>query len=346
MRVLLFTVLFLWLLGFLGLALWPFDFTGGNLAAPVAGRGLEFSPPSIALSDGAPSKIAGLDSFAVLLRFFPDSRNGSGCILDYTASESPTNLRVVQEGHLLEFTFRVADARMRQFRVPIGNPDSLNTFICIFQGGNATIMDSDHVAILEKMQTEIGSAWDRKAQLVFGCTASGKLRWGGTLVSFEVYRTVEVNSFADRGNALLSYQFAQANGRLVPDAGREPHIPLLVPARIKAPSRTILSSPLTYWDGQWNVGDIVNNFVAFLPMGVLLGALLKRYMKNLILVLAATGIACAISLSVELVQYLVPWRDSSIIDVLANSLGAFCGAWLSVTLITARPSTGAYVKAL
>jgi hypothetical protein len=336
MRVLLYIMLFLWLLVFLWLALWPFDFSRENLANFSAGKGLEFSPPSIALSDGAPSKIAGLDSLAVLLRFFPASRNESGCILDYTPIETATNLRIVQERRQLEFTLRVADAGIKHFRVPLGSPDSLNTFLCFVRGGNVTIMDSDQVVTSAEVQTEIGSTWDRKGQLVFGSTASGKLRWRGTLVSFEVYRAGGVNSFPDPSNALLSYQFAQHSGRLIPDIGREPRFSLLVPARIKAPARKILSSPLTYWDGIWNISDIFNNLIAFIPLGILLGLLFRMRMRKVILVLAATGIACLISLSVESAQYFIPWRDSSIVDVFTDSLGAFFGACLSTTSIAAR----------
>jgi hypothetical protein len=331
MRTILFIMLFLWLLTFLWLALWPFDFTRKNLASFDEGRGLQFTPPSIALSDGAPSKIAGLDTFAIMLRFFPARNNGSGCILDYAPIETATNLRILEEKGQLDFAFRVADVGMKHFRVPLGNPDNLKTYLCIVRRGSITIMDSGRVVTSRETQTEIGSRWNRQAELIFGCTASGKLRWRGTLVSFEVHRAGDINSIPDTGSAILSYQFPRHKGRMIPDIGREPHIPLLVPTQVIAPARKILSSPLTYWDGQWNTSDVFYNLIAFLPLGVLLGLLFKMRMRKVMLVLAATGVACLISLSVESAQYLVSWRDSSIVDVFTNSFGTFCGAWLSTS---------------
>jgi hypothetical protein len=337
MRTLLSIMLFLWLLAFSWLALWPFDFSRKNLATFVVGKGLKFRSPSMAISDGAPSKIAGLDSFAVVLRFLPDSSNGAGCLLDYAPDEGPTNLRIVQQRHRLEFAFRMEGQEMKHLHVRIASLDSLCAFAYVVQDGNVSIVDLHRAVTCVDMRTPIGSNWDRKAQLIFGCTASGKLRWEGTLVSFEVYSGGDTNSFPIPGKSLLSYQFAQPSGRMIPDIGREPRTPLLVPAQIKAPARKILSSPLAYWDRRSNTSDIYYNVVAFLPLGILLGLLFKMHKREALHVLVVTGIACLFSLSVEVAQYFVPYRDSSIVDVITNSFGAFCGAWLSTWIATWPP---------
>lgn len=336
MRFLLFVLLSFWLLAFLAAALWPFDFTGENLATSRTGRGLEFSPPSIAVSDGAPSKIAGQDSFTVFLRFFPDEPNAVYCILDYTSINTQSNMRILQIGDRLQFLLRTGDSGMERLNVPLRNPDSLNSIVCVIRRGRVTIRDSEEVLAFRDFRTAIGSTWDPEALLVFGCTARGALRWGGTLASFEVYRESDLDSLREPQDALLSYQFGQHSGRVIPDAGCEPRISLLVPARVKPPARRILASPLTYWDGEWEPRDIFNNVVAFIAFGVLFSLMFRRQMSRVVLILVATGFACLISLSVEVAQYLGPWRDSSVVDVVANSLGAFCGAWFSTTRLAAR----------
>jgi glycopeptide antibiotics resistance protein len=74
----------------------------------------------------------------------------------------------------------------------------------------------------------------------------------------------------------------------------------------------------------------LSNVVMFVPLGALLELLLGVRRWWLVLALAA-----AFSSAVELVQLLwLPDRTASVVDVLANTIGAGCGAALSA-LVTA-----------
>lgn len=76
---------------------------------------------------------------------------------------------------------------------------------------------------------------------------------------------------------------------------------------------------------KWAV-DVALNLLLFLPLGFGL----RRASLGL---LAATGVGTALSVLVELAQLgLVPGRDPSLRDVLANGAGALAGAWLGGTI--------------
>jgi len=332
---LLLVMILLWLVVFLRLSLWPFDFSRQNFVTFLPGKGLKFSAPSIAISDGTPSKLVGLDSFVVSISFYPDLSNGAGCILDYAPSSGPTNLRIIQGGDNLVVSIRTGETEMKHLNAPLGHRDSLNTFLLAVRGNNVSLTRSRRLVRSAMARTTPGSSWDPQAQLIFGSTASGKLRWAGTLTSFAVSRVSTFDSAFSPGTTLLSYRVLEYHDRVIPDEGENPKTPLRVPEQINAPARKILSSPLTYWDGIWNKSDLMYNVIAFLPLGFLLGILVRDRYGKVRLLLMAVVVAGLISLCVEIAQFYVPYRDSSIVDIVTDSFGSLCGAWIA-TLIPIR----------
>lgn len=82
--------------------------------------------------------------------------------------------------------------------------------------------------------------------------------------------------------------------------------------------------------------DIVTNVILFLPIGVSLGILVvRRQMKFFTGLLAATLGGALLSLAVELLQVLLPFRYASFLDVAVNAGGAAIGYLFYI--ITARP---------
>jgi len=330
MRTALAILLLLWLLAFLWLALWPLDFSGTNLATFVPEKGLQFSVPSIAISEGSPAKITGLDSIAIVLSFYPDRGGGAGCIVEYASPSDPMNFRIMQVGRLVDFWFRFPDGRMKQIYIPIPDRDSLETFVCDIRGHALSVFHFGKLMKTEELWTRIAGGWNDQAQLIFGCTARGKFRWQGILAHFEIRRSVNAISPPRLGSLLLNYDLAEQQTRPVQDRGPEPKVALAIPQKVIPPGRKLLSTPLTYWDSQWNKSDVVNNIIAFIPLGFLFVFLLRDRLKTLRVLLLVTGMAATISLSVEIAQFFVPYRDSSSIDLLTNTLGALCGGLLAV----------------
>jgi hypothetical protein len=69
--------------------------------------------------------------------------------------------------------------------------------------------------------------------------------------------------------------------------------------------------------GSWSLTDLLSNVLLFLPIGLLLCAVLAPF-----LTLAA---AAALSVVVEFAQAFVSWRTPSVVDVAAEIAGAACG---------------------
>jgi glycopeptide antibiotics resistance protein len=87
--------------------------------------------------------------------------------------------------------------------------------------------------------------------------------------------------------------------------------------------REFSSSP-TYW------GDIFKNVIGFMPLGFCFYPFLLSFgVKRAALLAVAAG--AGVSLAMELTQAMMPARDSSTTDVLANTVGTWIGvAWYAV----------------
>ena len=69
-----------------------------------------------------------------------------------------------------------------------------------------------------------------------------------------------------------------------------------------------------------SIGNLYNNILLFLPLGFLCRMITGRR--------GALLMGLGLSLSIEILQLFIPARTTSIVDVLANTLGAGLGAWL------------------
>lgn len=71
--------------------------------------------------------------------------------------------------------------------------------------------------------------------------------------------------------------------------------------------------------------DVVGNVVLFVPVGIALAGLLRE--RSTLVLIAWTGcLAALLSVSIELVQRLIPGRATDVDDVIFNTLGALVGA--------------------
>jgi VanZ family protein len=89
-----------------------------------------------------------------------------------------------------------------------------------------------------------------------------------------------------------------------------------------------LSALLSTWNIPDDRGDVVSNFLLYLPFGFFSVRALRKLRVPPCWVLAAliTLTGFALSMCVEMMQFYVPGRDSAMADVYANTAGAFAGA--------------------
>jgi VanZ family protein len=89
----------------------------------------------------------------------------------------------------------------------------------------------------------------------------------------------------------------------------------------------VLASPLSQ---AYTAFDAAANWLAYLPLGMLLALNLGTRFKPGQSVLLATLAALLLSIAMEYLQMYLPMRAAASVDVLTNGLGALCGAVLAV----------------
>jgi glycopeptide antibiotics resistance protein len=91
----------------------------------------------------------------------------------------------------------------------------------------------------------------------------------------------------------------------------------LIPFDFRIPQRMAFSSA-------GSIADIINNIVLFVSLGFLFQVTRRRTGWRSLL--QALGFGVLVSIAVEVCQLFLPDRDSSLIDVATNGLGALLGA--------------------
>ena len=87
------------------------------------------------------------------------------------------------------------------------------------------------------------------------------------------------------------------------------------------------------WPGEWNryvLRDIILNVMVYVPLGLLAVLVFRRRRSHAFAVAAAIAFGFLLSVTMELLQVYVPGRDSSLLDVLTNTLGAAAGASFAI----------------
>lgn len=80
------------------------------------------------------------------------------------------------------------------------------------------------------------------------------------------------------------------------------------------------------WPKYLTRSDIITNLVIYVPFGALLAILLKRHFTSTKTVILVFICGFFISLTLEYIQFFLPGRVTSLVDILLNSSGALIGA--------------------
>ena len=86
------------------------------------------------------------------------------------------------------------------------------------------------------------------------------------------------------------------------------------------------------WRITYNLFDALVNFVCYIPLGILLGLVLRPHLPTLLTASLAILLSAALSASMEYAQMYLPVRTSSNVDMLTNTVGAALGALLAVSI--------------
>jgi hypothetical protein len=136
------------------------------------------------------------------------------------------------------------------------------------------------------------------------------------------------------------YLFNEQSGELVHDHSGSSH-DLMIPRVFQPLHRTVLEMPEKgFFFSRSNLNDIAINILGFMPFGFFVSAWL-RLAKN-ISAARAYGITLSVgfclSFAIEVTQVYLPTRDSSLMDVISNTIGTALGIlFLHYSITILRP---------
>jgi len=337
-RNLLPAILGVYVLILLGACFWPFNFFQKNRVEWQAGGGLRFSGPGIAYTNSHASAIAGLTQFTLLMHFVPESPGQPSWILSYGLDFDDTNLlvgaytrQVVVEIHKGGKRFRANLQGVLEQKKPIWLAVSMS------DRGTGIYLNGELKKFTKTMFPE-NSSWEPDYPLVVGARSDGKYPWSG--VMYQIAILDSAHAMADlrdpsgllrNVNPLVNYDFRQATGTAVMNTGVSNVGPLVLPENFVPFRNSVLMDLKDLWNPLPIWGDIVLNILVFVPIGVLVAAAAGPNMRLSRVTLLAVALSFLISLSVELLQSLLPRRWSTFMDVATNTFGGFLGVtvWLS-----------------
>jgi hypothetical protein len=201
--------------------------------------------------------------------------------------------------------------------------------------------------VLKKRSNKLVLRYPEKvasARLVVGNSMSGQHGWVGTVMGLAFYDRDLTDG--DLLQHFRQWRMTRDFGRFIPEG---PHLvyafdegqgerafnklgdglDLMIPPWRKVLQRNVLSWPRVETLDHVILGkDILVNLLGFVPLGILLMALLARFEGGAggrTGKLVAVLVAFLFSLGIEIVQVWIPSRDSSLLDLLLNTMGGFLG---------------------
>ena len=220
--------------------------------------------------------------------------------------------------------------------------------------GNGTKLYCNGKLIKENKNLTLTVPNSEKTRLIVGNSVYGKHSWEGEIFGLVFYRAtlngkdIELHfdkwskehnfSFAKNDKPFALYLFNEKDGKWVLDHADGNHH-LNIPYRIITFKRKILEAE---WEGFEEVSNYIQdyffNLLGFIPLGFSISATLIRFGDKFKhhLVLKTVFLCFLISIFIEIVQAWIPSRNSSMSDLVLNTLGALMGAIICSKIFSKR----------
>jgi VanZ family protein len=214
------------------------------------------------------------------------------------------------------------------------------TFITVTSGTLGTAVYIDGAIAKRAPQIRI-STQEFDGRLVLGDSAEQADSWSGQLLGLSIYNreltTPQVHEHyeswtqmgrpqiaADEGNAAL-YLFDERTGRVIHSKGGS-GADLCIPKKYDVLGQVFLEDPWSEFrrsQGYWSA--IVKNVVGFIPFGCCFYVYFALVRQTKRATLATVIVGFAVSLTIEVLQALLPTRASGTTDLITNTLGTYLG---------------------
>jgi hypothetical protein len=234
------------------------------------------------------------------------------------------------------------DARpVKRYVVDVFHAGKL-VLLTVVSGQQGTVVYRE--GILVRQFTELRPPTVCFGRFVVGDSPTADDTWQGELQGLAIYRSTlpahqvmaNYRSWTTAGRPAKNgpaseyalYFLSENDGNLIRDHGTS-GVDLFIPETYVIAQPIFLGLPLRSYDGDWDdVQDIIINIAGFVPFGFTLSALLvlNTHLKRSDAIAALSGLA--VSLTIEILQYYLPTRNSDLSDVLTNTLGTCVGVML------------------
>ena len=341
------TICVLVLLGVLIAGLWPFHAPRNEVSWLNHRNGLLFGKYGSIVSAGTfeanPSHPDSPCSLEIWLE--PKRADSSGTILAFYRPQSrvvPFALRQSLDDLVLQRTSQNQLHDAKNARVYVGHlfRGPKPVFVAISSGHSGTTVYADGAPV--KRFPNFGfSTGDLNGQLIVGNAPATTHNWSGQLWGIAIYgrdlsagevsahyasfTKGEQTGLAGSNGALALYTFDEGKGNVVHNQV-DSATDLLIPERFFVLNKQFLEFPLSEFRAGWGYWKNVGvNVAGFIPLGFFFCAYLSSVRKTTRAVAGTIALGFAISLTIEVLQALLPTRDSGMTDLITNTLGTVLG---------------------
>ena len=330
-------------------AFWPFRLNPENRVTWLGNEhGLRFSGAGIVLSlkklelpdSGTPAGI----SLEIWLK--PSQDRYSTALLAVSSGANPEQFRLRQAGDAL----LVLDEPFASSRHSATTAMSVShafqahqqSFIAISAGAKVTTVYVNGVPT-KKSSTFRVTDKDFSGQLIVGSSPDAYDTWRGEFLGMALFgRELTQAQVSEHYQAWLHgrpevlkndqpaalYVFDEGTGDIVHNqmtSGSD----LVIPQSFRIPFKPFLKSPWReFYFNRAYLRDVLINVSGFVPFGFFVCMYLSWRRASRKAVLATIVLGAVFSLTIEVLQWYIPMRDSGTTDILTNTLGTALGAML------------------
>jgi VanZ like family/Concanavalin A-like lectin/glucanases superfamily len=333
--------------GILVAGLWPFNPRPCNEVKWLdKENGIEFRPDGIIFTDEPLSISPSKGEHTSLEIWLQPAMDDTAPILCIYKRQPHEDFKLLQYGDTLLLQIErgsgLAALEIEHVLHPLQN-----TFVTITSNPQRTAVYIN--GVLAKASSHfIVTPGNLSGRLVAGSQPFDYDTWGGQLRALAIYDqeltasqasahyrswtngTAASDAPLDLENAIALYRFDEHRGRLVHNAAA-PGPNLVIPSTFSVPQKKFLEPPWASATLDWAYcQDIAINIAGFVPLGFFFCAFLDMgpHPRRLSAPLVAIAIGTGMSLMIEILQFYLPTRDSSLTDVISNTLGTVIGVTL------------------
>lgn len=349
--------------------LWPFNPFPRNHVNWIPGRnGVWFTVPGIVIAS-KPIEIAGTrttGSVTVELWVSPADIHQGAVVLGFYSPENPRQLEFRQWTDGLLMIHEIGSAHYQ----PMGTKFDVDhafqaaqwvLITAVFQPSGTTVYLNGRSPRFSP--TFRISPRDISGQIVLGNSSVDYAPWSGGIRGLAIYATamtpedawIHYQNWERRKGlatdltklshphldvyidaAMARYDFTEGGGsRIHNQLGSQED--LNIPTAFNVPHKPWLRSVSDDFDPTWRyAGDLTVNILGFSPLGILLFCCWRGSKSRNESVLYTILCGAALSLTIEVLQFYVPRRNSGMTDIVTNFLGTWLGASLSQTSVMRR----------